>query len=71
MEEHELEVSDQEARAAGFNEPAIKAGHLYAHARWMQIEKDIEVVRIIFGDEAVEQLRHEATERQRTLDAID
>ena len=71
MTEHELEVSDQEARADGFNERAIKAGRLYAHARGMQFETGIEVVRIIFGDEIAGQLRREATERQRLLEATD
>ena len=71
MTKHELEVSDQESRAAGFNERAIKLGRLYAHARGMQFEAGIEVVRIIFGEEIAGQLRREATERQRLLEAID
>ena len=71
MTEQELEESDQEARAAGLSERAIKAEHLFAHARWMQFESGIEVVRIIFGEEIAGQLRREATERQRLLEAID
>ena len=71
MTEQELEESDQESRAAGLSERAIKAEHLFAHARWMQFESGIEVERIIFGDEIAGQLRHEATARQRLLEAID
>ena len=71
LTKQELEESDQEARAAGFSERAITAGRIYLQARGLQFDSGIEVVRIIFGDEIAGQLRREATERQRLLEATD